>query len=378
MQHRPGILFVDDEKIFLEGIRRILYKYSQNWNMGFVYSVDEALQELQNGKYDIVITDIKMPGKDGFDLISILKNSPSTRDIPIIVLTGSNENQLKSQALNLGATDLLNKPLDSSELVARIQNTINLKFYEDQIRNQNKILEEKVKERTSELEDARMDILWRLAKAGEHRDDTTGRHVVRVAYYCRILASRLGLSQDCIRLLYMTSPLHDIGKIGIPDRILLNTGELSPPQKVFMRRHCEIGADILTNRPTMLLSYMELENEHIDESKSKKNPLLKQAALIALSHHEWWDGSGYPQQLYGENIPLESRIVAIADVYDALRSKRSYKPAYSPEQTMEIMKTEAENHFDPHIFAVFEQNIDEFHSIWEISQNNKSNTCIHH
>jgi putative two-component system response regulator len=369
MNEKPGILFVDDEKSFLQSIQRILHKYSQGWNLGFVNSVDEALQELQNEKYDVVVTDIKMPGKDGFDLISILKNKSTSHDIPIIVLTGSDENQLKTQALNLGATDLLNKPLDPAELIARIQNTLNLKFFEDQIKNQNKILEEKVKERTAELENARMDIIWRLAKAGEHRDDATGSHVVRVANYCRLLAMRLGLTQEDIRLIYLTSPLHDIGKIGIPDRILLKRGELSSSQKVFMQRHCEMGADILTNRPTMLLSFMDWEDDIMTASNSKQNPLIKLAASTALTHHEWWDGSGYPQKLSGEDIPLESRIIAIADVYDALRSVRPYKPAYSPEQTLEVMKSEAVNHFDPHIFTVFEQNVDEFQSIWEKSQN---------
>jgi len=356
---------VDDEELFLQSIQRILHKHSLTWRMDFVGNVEAALYELHRQSFDVVVTDIKMPGRDGFDLISTMKNDPSIRDIPIIVLTGSNEKYLKSQALKLGATDLLNKPIDSTELIARIQNTLNLKKYEDQIREQNKTLEERVKERTAELEDARLDILWRLAKAGELRDDDTGNHVVRVANYCRILANKMGLPQERVQMIYLTSPLHDIGKIGIPDRILLKRGELSPSQKEIMQRHCELGADILMNPPTMLLSFFERGKDVIYETKSQKNPLLNLAALTALTHHEWWDGSGYPQRLSRQEIPLESRIVAIADVYDALRSTRPYKPAYAPEQTMTIMRAEAKQHFDPQLFSIFEQSCDDFHFIWE-------------
>lgn len=371
--YRPGILFVDDEILFLEGVQRLLHKYSQKWNLGFVCSVDEALRKLQIEYFDVIVTDIKMPSKDGFELITVLKNEESTKNIPIIVLTGSNESNLKSKALNLGATDLLNKPLDPTDLVARIQNAINLKLYEDQIRDQNKILEERVKERTVELENARLDILWRLAKAGEYRDDDTGNHVVRVANYCRLLARGLGLNNEYIRKIYLTSPLHDIGKIGIPDRILLKRGELSHTQKHFIQRHCEMGADILTNHPTVLLSFIEYENETPVELNYQQNPLLQLAASIALTHHEWWDGSGYPYHLSGEEIPLESRILTIADVYDALRSKRSYKKPYSLQQTLAIMKSEAPMHFDPEIFRIFEKVAVEFDSIWEVVRN-KSRT----
>ena len=365
IETKSGVLFVDDEINFLSSIQRILRISTRYWDEFFASSADEALVEVQTGKIDVVVTDIHMPGKDGFDLIRAMQANPATLDIPIIVLTGSGETHLKSKALTLGATDLLNKPIDSTELFARIQNTLKLKLFQDQIKNQNKILEERVRERTAELEDARLDILWRLAKAGEQRDDDTGNHVVRVANYCRLLAGRLGLAPEHTRLIFLTSPLHDIGKIGIPDRILLKRGRLTMTQKETMNRHSEIGADILLSHPNILTSFLEWDTTGSTTWKPQDNPLLKLAASIASTHHEWWDGSGYPRRLSGESIPLESRIVAIADVYDALRSPRSYKPAFSPERTLKIMRKEAKNHFDPKIFAIFEGVVDDFHMIWE-------------
>lgn len=361
---KKRILFVDDESNVLNGFRRMLHSQREEWEMSYVCSVDAALGRLEETCFDAIVSDIKMPDKDGFELLKLLHKSEIAGNIPVIIVTGCNENDLKRRSLDLGAADLLNKPVCKEDLLSRIHSVLRLKGYQDELNNQNKILEQKVKERTAELEYSRMDIIWRLGKLAEFRDEDTGNHILRVGLYCKTIAEQLGMMQDFVETLFLTSPLHDIGKVGIPDDVLLKSGELNPEQWEIMKQHCVIGAEIFCQDSKAMRLFLAWQENHSHiENKSGKNPLHKMAATIALTHHEKWDGTGYPKGIAGNDIPLESRIVAISDVYDALCSGRPYKPAYPESKVLEIISKNIGKHFDPNIYMVFEKSVDKFRSI---------------
>lgn len=360
------ILFVDDEPNFLSGIRRLLRSQRDLWSMEFANSALEAMERTESMDFDAIVSDVNMPGKSGLDLLEMLRANERTRAIPVIILTGNAETALKRRALDLGATDLLNKPVGHEDLIARLRSVLRLKSYQDELRDQNIILEQRVLERTAELEHARRDIIWRLAKAGEFRDEETGNHVLRVASCCRELATEIGLAKEEVRHIFLASPLHDVGKIGIPDRILLKEGPLDEEERKMMERHCEIGASILLAEPKGISAFLEYQDDCVESTPSSESDALREmAATIILSHHEKWDGTGYPQGLKGEDIPLPGRICAVADVYDALRSGRPYKRAFTMDETMEMMRVEREAHFCPKVFNAFEGLVGEFEAIRE-------------
>ena len=358
------ILFVDDEPNFLDGIRRMLRGQRDKWSMEFVNSVDEALERAWNTDFDTIVSDVNMPGKNGLDLLQALRENESTQAVPIIILTGNAESDLKRQALDLGATDLLNKPVSHEDLVARLRSVLRLKAYQDELRDHNFLLEKRVRERTADLERARRDIIWRLAKAGEFRDEETGNHVIRVACCCRILAVAMRLPIEEVRMIFLTSPLHDVGKIGIPDRVLLKPGALDKSERLIMERHCEIGESIVLAQPKGMSAFMDAAEEGNGRGLAPEEDALRElAATIIMTHHEKWDGSGYPKGLKGDEIPLPGQICAVADVYDALRSERPYKKAYGVEETMERMRAERGAHFGPDILGVFETIAGKFEEI---------------
>lgn len=364
MKRRQRILFVDDESNFLEGLRRMLRKRRKQWDMSFVESVDEALHAIKKREFDAIVSDIQMPVKTGFDLLKTLRANEDTRTMPVVILTGNAEIALKRRALNLGATDLLNKPVNREDLIARLVSVLRLKSYQDELKDQNELLELKVRERTAELSFLHKDIIWRLAKAGELRDEETGNHIVRVAKYSFILARNLGLASNEVEAILLTSPLHDLGKIGIPDSILLKTGKLNSDEWVIMKQHTEIGASILMEKPKGMEIFMDLLGSRESERfVNAIDPTRETAATIALTHHEKWDGTGYPRGLKGEDIPIAGRIVAMADVYDALRSERPYKRAFSPEKAFAIIREEAGSHFDPDVFDAFVLSQSEFEAV---------------
>lgn len=346
------ILFVDDELSVLNAYVRILRHRGCRWDFVLTESGADALDRIRSERIDVVISDIDMPGMTGLDLLSKLQLDPATQDIPFIIVTGRGETGLKTRALDMGAVDLLLKPVDSNELLARLNNALRLKACADELKAQKESLDVQVQQRTHELADSRLEIIWRLAKAAECRDDDTGNHVLRVGTFSRLVAEAMGWAPSECETLLLAATLHDIGKIGIPDAVLRKPGKLNGDEWHIMQQHCEIGWSILAEQGP---SPMCLDSGIYDWSPAERhsNPLLQMAADIAMSHHERWDGMGYPYGLAGDRIPLTARIVAIADVYDALRSDRPYKSPYTEEHALQIIKRAGGQHFDPDVLLAF-------------------------
>lgn len=274
---------------------------------------------------DIILLDVMMPEMDGFETCRRLKEDPMTRRIPVIFVTARGDVEDESVGFACGGVDYITKPLRYPVVRSRIKT--HLALYDQERR-----LEALVRERTGELAETRMEILQRLGRAAEYRDNETGRHVLRISHYCHLLASAYGLPEEEADLLRSASTMHDIGKIGIPDRVLLKRGRLDDEERAIIQQHCVIGHRII--------------GEHSSE-------LLQAAALVALTHHERWDGSGYPNGLKGEDIPLFSRILALTDVFDALTSRRPYKEPWPVEEAVAEITACSGSHFDPAIVRVF-------------------------
>jgi putative two-component system response regulator len=351
---KPKVVCVDDEPLILEILRRMIQIRGLDWDVVSFVDSKLAWDYLRGGDADIVVTDVSMPGLSGPDLVRLLRDNESTKDTPIIVLTGLHEASLKRQVLDLGATDLLGKPIQPDDLLARLRSALRLKQCQDALKRQNEQLEQKVVERTRQLQASRLEIIWRLASAAEFRDEQTGSHVLRVAHYCRIVAEALGQPRQFVETLFLSAPLHDLGKIGIPDAILHKPGRLTDEERRVVRTHCEIGEHILGAPRYWQQVLLVGQGTSPDGAVlADDDPVLRMAREIAASHHERWDGGGYPQGLAGERIPLSARITAIADVYDALTSARSYKQALHPEAALQSIRLEAGKHFDPAVCEAF-------------------------
>jgi len=364
-RNRKGrIVFVDDEPDYLEALKTMLRPNLSEWDMRFFSSVDETLAGLKNDPADVVVSDVQMPGKSGMDLLKALKTIPDIENVQVIIITGSNERDLKRRSLQMGASDLLNKPIQYEELVARVRNVLQLKRNYDEIKDYNTFLNEKVRERTHQLELARIAVTVHLAKAGEYRDEETGEHIIRVGWYSRILAGYLGKQQEYCDMIALAAPLHDIGKIGIPDFVLLKPGKLNSEEWLIMKRHVAIGHHIL-NKDFYSASRLMPELDWSSMHKADDYPIMHMAGEIALYHHEKWNGEGYLNGRSGKDIPIEARIVALADVYDALRSERPYKKPFSHEHAVEIIRTERAQHFDPELVDLFLEHENEFSEIYD-------------
>jgi len=309
---------------------------------------------IESQRPDLVLSDINMPDVSGLDLLSQIRGHQGLEKTPVIILTASSDNETKISALRQGATDLLAKPIHHGELIARIRNVLNVKVYQDQLKAQTESLEDAVRLRTAELEASRLSVIQCLARAAEFRDDDTGQHVIRVGKYARIIGKAVGLPEQELRLLEPAAQLHDVGKIGVEDSILLKPGKLTSEEYETMKKHCGFGKKIVNCLPEreaqMIRMHTEMGAKIMDIPDS---PILSLAKIIAMTHHERWDGTGYPLGLSEADIPIEGRITAVADVFDALMSKRSYKPAFSLTKSFEILEEGRGTHFDPSVLDAF-------------------------
>jgi response regulator RpfG family c-di-GMP phosphodiesterase len=282
---------------------------------------------------DLVLLDLHMPEVDGFELMRRL--GPLTADgtlVPLLVLTADRGEDTKRAALACGARDFLGKPYNQTELLLRVKNLLQVRALQRELHVRNLALEDAVANRTAELEQARLEILARLALAAEYRDDATQQHAWRIGCTSALLASRLRLPDETVELIERAAPLHDVGKIGIPDAVLLKAGALTMAERERIQEHTTIGAEILSGSGT---------------------PVLRMAEEIALTHHERWNGDGYPRHLHGEEIPLAGQIVAVADVFDALTHHRPYKPAWPVDRAVDEICHQAGEHFDPRVVEAF-------------------------
>jgi cyclic di-GMP phosphodiesterase len=326
------IVAVDDEESNLLLLQRILERagYTDVHVTTEPSRVPGMFVELRP---DLVLLDLHMPVMDGFELMDRL--APLTgdgNDVPFLVLTADATDETKRRALSAGARDFLTKPLDQIELLLRVRNLLHAKQLHDRLREHNAELEHKVAERTRDLDQARVEVLERLALAAEYRDDDTQEHAWRIGRISALMAAKLGLPDPDVELIARAALLHDIGKIGIPDVILLKPGRLTDEEFEFIKTHTRIGAEILAR---------------------SRSPLLRLAERVALAHHERWDGLGYPSGLHGEMIPVAGRIVAVADVFDALTHARPYKPAWPVDDAVGEIVSQAGRQFEPGVVGAF-------------------------
>ena len=348
MNEQPKILLVDDEETNLNLLKILCHKmgYECLTALNGRQAVETALAQHP----DLIMMDLIMPQMDGFEATRKLKSDPVTAHIPIIMVTAASSREDKLKGIASGANDFITKPVDLQELSLRIKNNLHIKEYHDFLKNYSLTLEQQVKERTFNLETALqqrdqasekikagyIDTIFRLTLAAEYKDGDTGDHIRRTSHYAKVLALELGLDQDFAETIYYAMPMHDIGKVGIPDAILLKPGPLNSEEWLVMKEHTTIGSQIL---------------------KGSQSEILNLAQQIALTHHERWDGSGYPHNLSGEQIPLAGRIASVVDQYDAIRSIRSYKKTQSHRQAYELLsKGDSRTnpgHFDPEVLEAF-------------------------
>lgn len=317
----------------------------------------QAMGRLRIDRPDLLLLDIMMPEVSGLEILREMRATHEFARIPVLVLTGTESRELKTEALELGATDSLSKPIDFDDLLPRVRNSLRMKYYEDDLKNQ-------VRQRTAELEHAHREIIQCLARAAEFRDNETGAHVIRVGKFAGIIAEEMGMDENAVYLLSQAATLHDVGKIGIPDEILHKKGKFTGQEVEIMRRHCGFGRQVLDN----VISYDDSRlSSHTsmgaDIMSMCSSPAIAMARTVALTHHEKWDGTGYPLGLAGTSIPIEGRITAVADVFDALSSKRPYKPAFPLEECLRILQEERGKHFDPDVVDAFLRRVPEIIAI---------------
>ncbi len=327
------ILIVDDQDVNILLLEEILSQAGYT-RLRSVTDPRRVIPSFVDCKPDLILLDLHMPYLDGFAIMERLSPLVEGRAyLPILVLTADVTQEAKQRALSMGAKDFLTKPFDATEVLLRIRNLLETRFLHLQLQDENLILEDRVRQRTRDLEEARIEILTRLAKAAEFRDDITGKHTHRVGELAANLATRLGLPPSDVELIRLAAPLHDVGKIGIPDHILLKPEALTSDEFEVMKTHTTIGAKILSGSRVRLLML---------------------AKEIAFTHHEQWDGRGYPRGLSGEAIPLPGRIVSVADAYDAMTNNRPYRKARSAQEALDTLRRGAGSQWDETVVGVFE------------------------
>jgi putative two-component system response regulator len=327
------ILIVDDQDANVLLLEEILREAGYT-NIRGITDSRLALPMVVDFQPDLILLDLHMPHVDGFAFLERMKPLIDEGTyLPILVLTADITQEAKRRTLSMGAKDFLTKPFDTMEVLLRVQNLLETRALHLQIRDENVLLEHKVRERTRDLEEARIEILARLAKAAEFRDDVTGQHDRRIGELAARVATRIGLPGEEVELIRLAAPLHDVGKIGIPDNILLKPGPLTPDEFTVMKTHTTIGAELLSG---------------------SQDPLLIRAREIALTHHEQWDGRGYPRGLKEQAIPLPGRIVAVADAYDSMTNDRPYRKARPVAEALEILRRGAGGQWDQSVVEAFD------------------------
>jgi len=343
---RPLVLVVDDDESMRELLRKQMER--DGYRVNTAGDGRGALARAEAEPPDVVLLDALMPGMDGFQVAEALKVSAPTRTVPIIMVTGLNDQQSKLRALKAGAQEFLTKPVDRSEVSLRVQNVLMLKEYSNFLADQNRILEQRVQERSRQVLASYRETITTLCRAATYKDEETGGHVRRISYYTEDIASTLGMNAAFCETIHYASPMHDIGKIAIPDAILRKAGTLNPSEWDIMKSHTTLGAQLIS---------------------SGDSPYLQMGAEIALHHHERWDGGGYPAGAKGQVIPISARIMNICDQYDALRSQRPYKAALPHERAVEIITAgdgrTMPSHFDPDVLGAFKRSAERFRKIFE-------------
>ena len=349
-EQKKHILLVDDIITNIEILDKVLQK---QYKISRALNGKDAIAYAREHAPDMILLDINMPGMNGIDVCKTLKTNEDTKDILVIFISGLHDVQSKTRGFDAGGVDYVVKPFNVQEIRARIKTHMELQDYRNK-------LEQMVHTRTLQLNEAnnklilsQIQLIHRLGVAGEYKDNETGQHVNRVCLYSGIIARTMGLDPETVDFIRMCSPLHDIGKIGIPDKILLKPGPLSEDEWEIMRQHSGIGVDILMPSVDETLPGVESHSE-----KERVTRLIDIASNIAGYHHEKWDGTGYPAGLDGNDIPIEARIVSVADVFDALSNKRPYKEPFSEEECLSILREMSGKAFDPEVIDAFFKSID--------------------
>jgi putative two-component system response regulator len=350
MKDKPVILVVDDKPQNIELLEAHLVP--QGYEIVKAANGEEALEKLSSNQIDLILLDVIMPGMDGFEVSRRVRQDEKNRLLPIILVTALRETEDRVRGIEAGCDDFISKPFDKMELLARVRSMLKVKAYNDLMSNYRKELESEVASRTEELKHAferikaaSLDTIYRLSRASEYKDEGTGAHIKRMSRYCDAVARRMGLDESTIETILYAAPMHDLGKIGIPDLILVKPAKLDPVEWEIMKLHTVIGAKIL---------------------KGSDAEFIRLGETIAQYHHEKWDGSGYPNSLKGIEIPIAGRIAAIADVFDALTSKRPYKEPFPVEKSLAIIREGRGSHFDPDVVDAFFTIQDEILTIKEL------------
>lgn len=349
----PVIMIVDDSKTYLDILVNTL---SPDYELQVIDSGQTALQIIEKGVPDLILLDVLMPDINGYEVCRKLKSNPRTKDIPIIFLTAMTSEFYEAKGLEMGAVDYITKPFLPELVKKRVKNQLDLKKYRDH-------LEKMVEERTREVQLIQDITIETMGALAEYRDPETGDHIKRIQHYVKLLANTLAknkkytdvITKEFVNILYKSAPLHDIGKVGVRDSILLKPGKLTTQEFEEMKKHTIYGWNVIRQQ----------------EKKVGEIAFLKMAKEITYTHHERWDGNGYPRGLSGNNIPLSGRIMAVADVYDALVSKRVYKPKFSHEKAASIVREGRGSHFDPEVIDAFDTIELEFKNISEIFDDSK-------
>jgi putative two-component system response regulator len=349
MKEKPSILVVDDQAQNIALLEAFLAP--QGYEVLMAGSGEEALEKLSVNPIDLVLLDVIMPGMDGFTLTRRIRQDSANLLLPIVLVTALRDTEDRIKGIEAGCDDFISKPIDKMELLARVRSLLKVKAYNDLLGNYRTELELEVARRTEDLKralerikDASLETIYRLSVASEYRDEDTGAHIMRVSRYSAAIARQMGLDASTVESILYAVPMHDVAKIGIPDQILMKPAKLDPAEWEIMKQHTVIGAKIL---------------------EGSKAEYISIAETIALCHHEKWDGSGYPKGLKGKDIPVTARIAAIADVFDALVSKRPYKEAFVVERALAIIDEGNGRHFDPDVVAAFYAVKDEILAIKE-------------